>query len=140
MKEFAAGILERFYNPYIKHLLKTISLNSLSKWEARNYPTVKDNWFKEGKLAKHELFTFASLLTLYSGKGGFEPDDTKEYVEFIQQNWDSSNRVATVEKIVKSKIFTVDFSEVEGFIEGVAAYVADIEELGMEKALEKFFA
>ena len=140
LKEFAAGILERFYNPYIKHLLKTISLNSLSKWEARNYPTVKDNWFKSGKLAKHELFTFASLLTLYSGKSGFEPDDTKEYVEFIQQNWDSSNHVATVEKIVKSNIFTVDFSEVEGFIEGVAAYVADIEELGMEKALEKFFA
>lgn len=140
LKEFAAGILERFYNPYIKHLLKTISLNSLSKWEARNYPTVKDNFFKAGKLAKHELFTFAALLTLYSGKSGFEPDDTKEFVEFIQKSWDSTNRVATVEKIVKSNIFTVDFSEVEGFIEGVAAYVADIEELGMKGALEKFLA
>ncbi len=140
LKEFAAGILERFYNPYIKHLLKTISLNSLSKWEARNYPTVKDNWFKDGRLAKHELFTFAALLTLYSGKTGFEPDDTQEFVELIQKSWDSSDRVATVEKIVKSNIFTVDFSEVEGFIEGVAAYVADIEELGMAAALDKFLA
>ncbi len=140
LKEFAAGILERFYNPYIKHLLKTISLNSLSKWEARNYPTVKDNWFKAGKLAQRELFTFAALLTLYSGKNGFQPDDTAEFVQFIQQNWDSTNRTATVEKIVKSNIFTVDFSEVEGFVEGVAAYVADIEELGMAEALNKFLA
>lgn len=140
LKEFAAGILERFYNPHIKHLLKTISLNSLSKWEARNYPTVKDNFFKAGRLAEHELFTFAALLTLYSGKTGFEPDDTPEFVDFIRQNWNSSDRVSTVEKIVKSNIFTVDFSEVKGFVEGVAAYVKDIEELGMAEALNKFLA
>jgi len=138
LKAFAAGILERFYNPFIKHMLKTISLNSLSKWEARNYPTVKDNWFKEHRLARHELFTFAALLTLYSGKTGFQPDDTAEFVEFIQKNWDSNDAEATVGKIVKSNIFTVDFSEVEGFIPGVAAYVKDIETLGMAEALKKF--
>ena len=120
--------------------MKTISLNSLSKWEARNYPTVKDNFFKAGKLAQHELFTFAALLTLYSGKSGFQPDDTAEFVEFIQKSWNSEDIVATVEKIVKSNIFTVDFSEVEGFVEGVAKYVADIEELGMKEALNKFLA
>lgn len=138
LKAFAAGILERFYNPFIKHMLKTISLNSLSKWEARNYPTVKDNWFKAHRLAEHELFTFAALLTLYSGKTGFQPDDTAEFVEFIRKNWDSNDAEATVEKIVKSNIFTVDFSEVEGFIPGVAAYVKDIEALGMAEALKKF--
>ena len=126
LKAFAAGILERFYNPFIKHMLKTISLNSLSKWEARNYPTVKDNSFKAHRLAEHELFTFAALLTLYSGKTGFQHDDTAEFVEFIRKNWDSNDAEATVEKIVKSNIFTVDFSEVEGFIPGVAAYVKDI--------------
>ena len=61
LKQFAADILERFYNPFIKHMLKSISLNSLSKWEARNYPTVKDNWFKAHKLAQHECFTFAEI-------------------------------------------------------------------------------
>ncbi len=138
LKAFAAGILERFYNPFIKHMLKTISLNSLSKWEARNYPTVKDNWFKAHRLAEHELFAFAALLTLYSGKTGFQPDDTAEFVEFIRKNWDSNDAEATVEKIVKSNIFTVDFSEVEGFIPAVAAYVKDIEALGMAEALKKF--
>ena len=141
LKEFAAGILERFYNPFIKHLLKSISLNSLSKWEARNYPTVRDNWFKAQRIAAHECFTFAALLTLYSPKSGFEPDDTKEFVEYIRANWDSADIEATVTKIVKeSGIFTVDFSEVPGFIPAVAGYVRDMEALGMKGALEKFLA
>ena len=55
LKAFASSILERFYNPYIRHMLKTISLNSLSKWETRNFPTVLDNWNKAGKVAEKEL-------------------------------------------------------------------------------------
>ncbi|WP_288238013.1 tagaturonate reductase [uncultured Alistipes sp.] len=141
LKKFAAGILERFYNPFIKHMLRSISLNSLSKWEARNYPTVKDNWFKAHKLAERECFTFAALMTLYRPKSGFEPDDTKEFVEYIRKNWDSNDPEAAIAKIVgKSGIFTVDFSEVPGFVPAVAGYVRDIEALGMKGALEKFLA
>ena len=141
LKEFAASILERFYNPYIKHLLKSISLNSLSKWEARNYPTVKDNWFKAGRVAEHEAMTFATLLAYYSPKSGFEPDDAAEFVAYIRNNWDSENLDGTVSKIVKeSGIFTVDFSEVVGFVPAVAKYLKDIEDLGMKAALDKFLA
>ena len=139
LKRFAAGILERFYNPFIKHLLRSISLNSLSKWEARNYPTVRDNWFKAQRIAARECFTFAALMTLYSPKSGFEPDDTKEFVEYIRANWDSADVGATISKIVKeSGIFTVDFSEVPAFVPTVAGYVRDIEALGMKDALKKF--
>ena len=141
LKEFAASILERFYNPYIKHMLKSISLNSLSKWEARNYPTVKDNWFKAGKVAEHECMTFAALMAYYSPKSGFEPDDTAEFVAYIRNNWNSEDLEGTLSKIVKeSGIFTVDFSEVPGFIPTVAKYLKDIEELGMATALDKFLA
>ena len=141
LKEFAASILERFYNPYIKHMLKSISLNSLSKWEARNYPTVKDNWFKAGKIAEHECMTFAALMAYYSPKSGFEPDDTAEFVAYIRNNWNSEDLEGTLSKIVKeSNIFTVDFSEVPGFIPTVAKYLKDIEELGMAAALDKFLA
>ena len=47
----------------------------------------------------------------------------------------------TLTKIVKeSGIFTVDFSEVPGFIPTVAKYLKDIEKLGMAAALDKFLA
>lgn len=141
LKRFAASILERFYNPHIRHLLKSISLNSLSKWEARNYPTLRDNWLKAGKIAKHECMTFAALMAYYSPKSGFEPDDTPEFVQYIRHNWDSDNLEETLIKIVtQSGIFTVDFSEIRDFIPTVAQYVKDIEELGMAAALKKFLA
>ena len=141
LQEFASGILERFYNTYIRHMLKSISLNSLSKWEARNYPTVKDNWFKAGRVAEHEAMTFAALLAYYSPKSGFEPDDAAEFVAYIRNNWDSEDLEGTVSKIVKeSGIFTVDFSDVPGFVPTVAKYLKDIENLGMKAALDKFLA
>lgn len=138
LKAFAAGILERFYNPYIRHMLKTISLNSLSKWETRNFPTVLDNWKKAGKVAEKELFTFAALLTLYSGKVDFTPDDTAEHVEFIQKVWNSEDVDATVKAIVENKnIWTVDFTEVAPFVEKIAGYVKVILAEGMAAALKK---
>ena len=138
LKVFASGILERFYNPYIRHLLKTISLNSLSKWETRNFPTVLDNWKKAGKVAEKELFTFAALLTLYSGKVDFTPDDTAEHVEFIQKVWNSDDVDATVKAIVENRnIWTVDFTEVAPFVEKVAGYVKVILAEGMAAALKK---
>ena len=141
LKRFAADILERFYNPYIKHMLKSISLNSLSKWEARNYPTLHDNFFKAGRLAKHECMTFAALLAYYAPQSGFEPDDTAEFVEYIRSTWQADDLEATVQRIVsQSGIFKADFSQVEGFVGTVAAYLKDIEECGMEGALNKFLA
>ena len=100
---------------------------------------MRDNWFKAQRLAEREAFTFAALMTLYGPNSGFEPDDTREFVDYICANWDSADMEATITKIVKeSGIFTVDFSEVPGFIGTVAGYVRDIETLGMKDALKKF--
>jgi len=66
---------------------------------------------------------------------------TQEFVDFIRKNWNPADLEATVAKFVKeSGIFTVDFSEVPGFVPAVAAYLADIRGLGMAKALDKFLS
>lgn len=142
LEAFAAGILERFYNPYIKHMLKSISLNSLSKWEARNFDTVKDNWEKAGKIADYECFTFAALLSLYGPKSGFEPDDNKDHVAYIRNNWDENDVEGMVKKIVsESGIFVRDFAAiVPGFVPKVAEYLKEINTEGMEKALKNFLS
>ncbi len=142
LQEFAAGILERFYNPYIKHMLKSISLNSLSKWEARNFDTVKDNWEKAGKIADYECFTFAALLALYGPKSGFEPDDNQEHIAYIRNNWDENDVEGMVKKIVsESGIFVRDFAAiVPGFVAKVAEYLKEINTEGMEKALKNFLS
>lgn len=141
LKLFADGILERFYNPYIKHYLKSIALNSLSKWEARNFPTVRDNYARKGKLARRELFTFAALLSLYGPGSGFTPDDDPAHLAKINEAWDENDFEATVKKILSSGIFIEDFeAAVPGFGAAVTACLADIRRNGMEKALDNVLA
>lgn len=139
LRSFAADILERFYNPYIKHYLKSIALNSLSKWETRNWPTVKDNFVKKGKLAHRELFTFAALLCLYAPDSGFTPDDDSSHLAKIANAWKCQTPEKVVAEILASGIFITDFeSVVPRFENTVAHFVSDIRNDGMAMAISQF--
>lgn len=139
LSRFADGILERFLNPSVRHMLKSISLNSLSKWETRNYPTVRDFFRRWGLLADYELFTFAALLVLYARGSGFEPDDCTAQVEKIREVWNDEDLAATVRAVVAGGIFNADFEhDVPGFSAKVAAFLMDIRRNGMRGALENF--
>lgn len=143
LKRFADGILERFYNPYMRHMLRSISLNSLSKWEARNYPTVRDMWRREGRIAAFELFSFAALMALYAPGSGFNPDDNTSHLEKIRRSWENhpGEYAAVVGEIVGSGIFVADFeAEVPGFSEEAGKHLEIIREKGMENALAAFLA
>lgn len=140
LKKFAAKILERFYNPYIKHYLETISLNSLSKWETRDFPTVLDTWTKFNKLATLTSFSLASLLVLYSGKSkiDFVANDTPEHVVFIQQHFNTADIEGSVKAILSNKqIWTVDLTQVTPLVTEVSKMIASILNDGMEDALKK---
>ena len=140
LRKFADGILERFLNPYLKHYLKSIALNSLSKWETRNFCTAADLMLKYGRKADHELFSFAALLALYAPDSGFIPEDHQDHVDLIRRVWNDNDLEATVDSIVcHSDIFTVDFeSLIPGFCSEVAGYLAEIRESGILASLRNF--
>lgn len=141
LKSFADGILERFYNPYIRHMLRSISLNSLSKWETRNFPTVRDQWEKNGTLADFELFSFAALLALYAPDSGFSPDDNPAHLQIIRDCWNSDDLHATVSAIVNGGIFLENIeSVVPGFSAKVTCFLSEIRQKGMETALHQFLS
>ncbi len=142
LKTFADGILERFYNPFIRHQLRSIALNSLSKWETRNFVTVKDYWQKAGLLAEYELFTFASLLALYAPGSGFEPQDNEAHIAYIRNNWNDNDLRETVRTIVSDGgIFLEDFEAVvPGFSGKVAEYLGNIRHDGAVAALKEFIS
>lgn len=140
LKIFASEILERFYNPFLKHYLKDISLNSLSKWETRVFPTVKDNWMKKGDSSPMATFSFAALLMLYTGKSetNFTPNDTAEFVDFIRTTFNANDTRAWVAGIVQDKkMWTEDFSILPRFIDEVSRYASLILEQGMSQALKQ---
>lgn len=143
LKKFSETILERFYNPFLKHYLKDISLNSLSKWEARNFPTVWDNYNKQNKKARLALFSFAAYLVLYGGKSevNFIPNDTPEFVEFIRSTFNENDLNAWVSGIVNHKtMWNENFSQIPFFIDEVVEDVASILRQGMRQALENIIS
>lgn len=141
LTRFAADILERFRNPYMRHMLGSIALNSLSKWETRNFPTVRDVWCHGGYHAEFELFGFAALLALYAPRSGFTPDDDTLAIAKINTIWNENHgdTDAIVRRITSGGIFAEDFeAAVPGFSEKAGQYLADIRSAGTMPALESF--
>ena len=65
---FADSVIERFKNPYIRHELSAIALNSVSKWKTRCLPTLLDNVEMNGTVPKRLAFSLAALLAYYRGE------------------------------------------------------------------------
>ena len=67
LMSFAEAVTGRFENPYIKHALLSICLNSVSKWRARCMPSLLGYVEKTGELPARLTFSLASLMSLYHG-------------------------------------------------------------------------
>ena len=65
-KEFAAAVTDRFNNPFVDHQLMSISLNSTSKWKARNMPSFLEYIEKFGKLPAALTMSLAAYIAFYS--------------------------------------------------------------------------
>jgi len=63
---FAAAVQDRFNNPFINHELLSISLNSTSKWRARNMPSFLEYIEKYGKLPTCLTMSFAAYIAFFS--------------------------------------------------------------------------
>ena len=63
---FAAAVQDRFNNPFVNHELMSISLNSTSKWRARNMPSFLGYVEKFGKLPPCLTASLAALIAFYS--------------------------------------------------------------------------
>ena len=80
-RSFGAAVLERFANPFVKHQLLSIALNSVSKWKARVLPTVVEYKEKFGKLPKCLTMSLAALIAFYRTD---EANDGEEIMAFMK--------------------------------------------------------
>lgn len=83
LKDYASSVLTRFENPYIKHYLMSIALNSVSKFVVRVLPSIKAYHERFGKYPENLVFGFSKLIEFY--KNG-TPNDAPEIVEYIKNN------------------------------------------------------
>ena len=66
LEEFAMAVQDRFNNPFVNHELMSISLNSTSKWRARNMPTFLDYVKEKKELPVCLTTSFAAYVAFYS--------------------------------------------------------------------------
>lgn len=62
---FAGEVKNRFENPFIRHELLSIALNSVSKWRARCLPSVVEFFRRFGHAPEKLAFSLAALLNFY---------------------------------------------------------------------------
>lgn len=79
--EYANSVMERFANPYIKHMCQSIALNSVSKFKVRVLPSILEYEKKFGVAPSQLLFSFAKLIEFYK-KG--TPNDSEEATRKLQ--------------------------------------------------------
>ena len=65
-RRFAAAVQDRFNNPFVNHELMSISLNSTSKWRARNMPTFLDYVAEKHALPPCLTMSLAAYIAFYS--------------------------------------------------------------------------
>jgi tagaturonate reductase len=68
LQEFAAAVLRRFQNPYIRHLWYDISLNGIVKYQTRNLERLLAYGETFGKPAPLMTLSLASWLAFYLGR------------------------------------------------------------------------
>jgi tagaturonate reductase len=141
---FANAVLERFLNPYIKHNLISIALNSMSKYKTRVLPSVLEYRKRKGQLPKRLVFSLAALIRFYKGERKGERIslmDDREILDMYKELWDSFDgteeylRHIVTAVLGNEKIWKMDLNGVEGLNEAVAGYLVSIEKDGLEAAL-----
>lgn len=144
LKAFAHKILERFSNPFIRHLWQSIALNANSKWETRNLPTVLKYYQAFGSLPQRQVFSLAAMIAYFKGEvnGKHYPmQDDQWILDFYQEAWaQCDGSPASTESLVKKvlaldKLWKQDLNQLPGLTAAVSNYLLLIEQAGMKQAV-----
>lgn len=124
---FGNAVLERFANPFVKHQLLSIALNSVSKFKARVLPTILEYYEKNGRLPKCMTFSLAALIAFYRTD---ETNDSEEIMAFMKT-------AAPAEILARVDYWGTDLTFMRSAIEH---YLLVMEGEGMRKAFEEVLA
>lgn len=142
LNEFAAAVFDRFRNPFIKHLLSSIALNTVSKFKVRVLPSLLAFEQAYNRLPENLTFALACLIRFYKGtwKGKALPiKDDAAVVAFFDEVWKEDNYAAVSKAVLSNSTFwDQDLTKIDGLEERITTALALIEENGVEEAYKKY--
>ena len=149
-EKFAAAVTDRFNNPFVDHQLLSISLNSTSKWKARDLPSLLEYREKFGKLPEALCMGFAAYMAFFScdlqrkedgaliGKrpagNEYRIQDDEWVLDFYWEHKDDDARAFAHAVLSNEKMWDEDLTKIPGLEEKVAGDLVLIRSAGAEEA------
>jgi len=146
-------VQDRFNNPFVNHELMSISLNSTSKWKARNLPSLL-GYIEEngGKLPPCLTLSLGAYIAFYSNnvkeltdkglvcqraKGNeYVVSDDRWALEFFWQHRNDSPEALVHAVLINTQMWDQDLTKIPGFENAVAADLKKIRAEGAEAAFK----
>lgn len=142
LKLFADEVLDRFRNPFIKHQLSDIALNSISKFKVRVLPSLLDYVAIHQKVPTHLTFSFACLIRFYKGTWQGEKlpvKDSDEIVAAFGKIWGNYDYLQIAKAVLANTNFwDQDLAKINTLPQAIAVALEEIETNGIEKGFANF--
>ena len=142
LDSFAEEILDRFRNPFIKHKLADIALNSISKFKVRVLPSLLEFEAKNGKLPTNLTFSFACLIRFYKGtwNGNDLPiKDNDDIVTNFSNIWQNEDYNVIANLVLANQDYwDDDLTRIKNLSTAIAFALAEIDTNGIEYGFENF--
>ena len=150
LEEFAAAVQDRFNNPFVDHELMSISLNSTSKWRARNMPSFLEYIEMNKELPVCLTMSFAAYVAFFTNdiqelnenglvcrrpKGNtYTCSDDRWVLEFYYAHRNDSEEELMKAVMENQQMWGMDLSQVPGFYEAAVKDLKLIRSQGAEAA------
>ncbi|MBQ9564845.1 MAG: hypothetical protein IJU98_04580, partial [Synergistaceae bacterium] len=151
LNEFAAAVQDRFNNPFVNHELMSISLNSTSKWKARNMPSFLSYVEEKKALPPCLTLSLAAYVAFYSSdiqelndkglickrpKGNtYTVSDDRWALEFFYAHRNDAPEALVHAVLTNEQMWDQDLTKIAGL---EAAVVADLKKIRSEGAEAAF--
>jgi len=141
LQKFASDVMERFRNPFVKHFVTSIMLNSFPKFKTRDLPGLKTYLERKGELPKGLVLGLAGITTYYKGgkRGEDEivPNDDAAIMQLLKDLWATGDVRKVAEGVLAASdlIWGEDLNAVPGLTDMLAADLEKIQNEGMRAAV-----
>lgn len=142
LMQFANDVLDRFRNPYVKHNVTSIMLNSFPKFKTRDLPGLKTYLNRKGSLPDGIVLGLAAIITYY--KGGKRGSDTiilqddPKITNLLQKLWATGAISQVAEGVLGAEfIWDEDLNNIPGLTNKIAVYLDAIQQEGMRTIVER---
>ncbi len=139
---FSEEVFDRFRNPFLKHLLSSIALNSVSKFKVRVLPSFLKYIEIKNELPVNLTYALAALIRFYQGEFDDKQlpvSDDDSVLEKFKEIW-STNDLGEVAKSALSEVsfWDTDLTQIPGLTEAVTKALSAIDSIGIEKGYINF--